>query len=296
MSRTLPVVAPMLCALGKPEDVGRYSPDVWASDIKVDGWRILACKDDGAIRVMAGRNSANYSGQIPRVERALRAVLPEGTMVDGEIVKREGGSSGDVGSALTTNEPHEADDLVLVLFDLLWATGLDLRTMPYRNRRQLLEKVDVSPSQLQVSTLKQPCEGAFDEALNEGYEGLVLKRWGSAYTEGRSNAWVKCKAERSMECPIVNLPHDGKGHFEGLVGAVEFMLPNGTIGRASGMTLATRKDMTYRPERYLGRMAEFAYQFITDDGRMRHPRYKRMRPDRDLSTQGEEPWLATQQS
>jgi bifunctional non-homologous end joining protein LigD len=278
------MIKPMLCATGKPEDIDRYDPDIWAAEVKMDGWRILAAKDNGHVKITAGRNGSNYSGKTPYIEEALLDVLPDGTIVDGELIMRGSTNavgSGDIGSALSRNGIHHADDLTLVIFDLPRAADHDLMRMPWRDRRRLVEKIALPSAALQITMLCEPTEEAFLQALEDGYEGLVLKRKDSSYVPKRSNAWVKFKAVRTIDCPIINLPHDGEGSFTGLVGAAEFQMPNGQTGRASGMTMAVREEMTYHPERYLGRMAEFAYQSVTDDGRFRHPRFKRMREDLD---------------
>jgi ATP-dependent DNA ligase len=149
----------------------------------------------------------------------------------------------------------------------------------------LLERLmrDVDPAGLvRLNLSVEPDQAVLDAWLADGAEGVVVKRLSSTYRSGkRDRGWLKIKPTKSIDCVIVGVPRDGAGKYKGQVGAVQFDIGNGKTGRASGMTDAVRMDMTVNPDKYVGRMAEFAYQLMTRDGHLRHPQFVRMRPDRD---------------
>lgn len=73
-------VEPMQCKLGEALPEGPQ----WEYEIKLDGYRALAIRDDDRLRLLSRRNNA-LNDRFPDVAEALRALEP-GTMVDGEVV------------------------------------------------------------------------------------------------------------------------------------------------------------------------------------------------------------------
>ena len=107
----------------------------------------------------------------------------------------------------------------------------------------------------------------------------MFKRRDSAYPlRERSRDWLKYKPQESVDLTITGFKAGG-GKYDGLIGAVCFTY-NGRTQTASGMSDAVRRDMSERPEAYIGRVAEFAFQCETTNGHLRHPQFKRMRPDK----------------
>lgn len=276
-------LAPMLCGRSFQE-VPTLAPTSWSAERKLDGWRCIAYSDGEFVRIFGGRNGSDYTGQVPYIEAELANFLPPDTVVDGELISPC--DWGAVQSIMTTHRIHKPSThspaLNLVLFDLLRINGTDARRNPWKERRATLEALEGIPRLKQwvsLSALVEPSQEALEATLEAGYEGLVLKNKSSRYVNARSPMWGKVKPMKTLDCRVVALPKDGEGKFAGLVGAVEFQLPNGGVGRASGMTDRERIDMTDNPEKYIGQMAEFSYQLMTKDGRLRHPVFKRMRGD-----------------
>ncbi len=56
----------------------------WSYELKLDGYRALGLKNDGAPRLYS-RNGKDFSGRFPSVTRALET-LPDETLIDGEVV------------------------------------------------------------------------------------------------------------------------------------------------------------------------------------------------------------------
>lgn len=270
---------PMLCESAEaiPADAG-----AWVLEPKFDGWRtIVVVQPTGAVLLYGGRNGNAYSGKVPYVEQALAAALPPGTAIDGELVCPSGW--GGVQSAMTSGAPHVpsalSPALTLVAFDVLEVNGQDVRALTWEQRRQILEMI-AWPNFTYLSPTGDASVGSHARMLDLGMEGSVVKRRASTYRPGaRSRDWLKLKAIGSEDCTVVGFD-PGEGEFAGMIGAIRFRTPRGVESSASGMTLAERQRMTADPDAYVGRIVEIVHNGVMASGKLRHPRFKRMRDDR----------------
>jgi bifunctional non-homologous end joining protein LigD len=91
--------------------------------------------------------------------------------------------------------PDESGDLVLYAYDLIFEDGDVLVDLPWKRRRERLEKllsgVEASDVQL-VPVTKRGGPSLLKKAREEGWAGVVAKRTDSPYRSGeRSGDWVK---------------------------------------------------------------------------------------------------------
>jgi ATP-dependent DNA ligase len=96
--------------------------------------------------------------------------------------------------ALLTRQGGEA--AALVGFDLLRLNGEDLRQRPLEARRQALERLVAKrrgDGILFNEALADEGSVVFVKACDLGLEGIVSKRAGSFYRNGRSRNWLKTK-------------------------------------------------------------------------------------------------------
>ena len=108
-----------------------------------------------------------------------------------------------------------------LIFDLLYLDGRSLVDLPYTERRERLEELELDGPNWQTPSHHRG-EGKALLRLTEerGLEGLVAKRLDSRYLPGRrSRAWLKVKNIRSQELVIGGwLP--GQGRRAGTIGAI----------------------------------------------------------------------------
>lgn len=112
---------------------------------------------------------------------------------------------------------------------------------------------------------------------------------GWVFKDGNMAQWYKWKPVRTVDGVITGFKY-GEGKFLGLIGAIEVSVykdsPNGTrlvrVANVSGMSDAERVLMTQLEEELVARAAvvEVEYQYVGSGGRLRHPRFKRMRDDK----------------
>lgn len=290
----LRVWPPMLATLATEDEVG---PD-HRLEVKYDGFRALAGLSGGKASLQS-RNGLDLGGRFPAVAAALGRVVVGEAVLDGEIV-----AAGEGGSAFEAL--HAASSAVTyAVFDLLWLDGDDLRARPIEERRELLESLLAgAPAALQVAEeVPGPIAAAMARARREGWEGVIAKRRGSPYEGRRSRAWLKVKVGAGQELAVVGYTPIKNG--ERAIGALLLAVREGRrfvyAGKVgTGYTDALRRELfrALEPDRTdappvegAPRMrdarwvrprlvAEVGFTEWTSDGRLRHPSFKGLRPDK----------------
>ena len=182
----------------------------WLVEWKWDGIRAQLVKRDGQIWIWS-RGEELITDRFPEL-RALSEHLPDGTVLDGEIVvwkenrvqafallqQRIGRKT--LGAALLSKIP-----VVFLVYDLLEWQETDLRLKTQLARRIQLEKIvsDCAQPQLMVSPLLegnnwQDFKKLREDSRNLGVEGLMLKNRQSFYGVGRTKnegVWWKWKVD-----------------------------------------------------------------------------------------------------
>ena len=214
---------------------------------------------------------------------------------------------------------HEAQRLAPVhcfVFDLLEHGGSALVEQTYTDRRSRLEELVTATGTVQVPpSFTGDAGGVLATSLQLGLEGLIAKATGSTYTSGRrSDQWVKIKHVRAQEV-VIGGWRPGNGHRGSTFGSLLVGIPEpaGPGGAAAGRlryagrigtgfrdrdltTLRRRLDelpATANPfddvpsedaadavwvQPVLVGEAEFAEW--TPSGRLRHPSWRGLRPDK----------------
>lgn len=182
--------------LATPAPAVPSGPD-WVHEVKWDGMRVLADVHDGRL-VLTSRAGNDVTASFP--ELAPLAVQYEDMLLDGEVVALDGGrpSFGALAERMHVKDRRKAERLAaarpvtLMVFDLLRLYGADLTGQPLSQRRELLERLDLSGRQWQVPPVYDDGDELFRATLEQGLEGVVSKRLSSPYLPGRrSGDWLK---------------------------------------------------------------------------------------------------------
>lgn len=271
---------PMLC---QPADEIPHDAEQYRLEPKFDGWRTIMVVGGTGVSIFGGRNASDYTGKLPYITESLSSVLPADTALDGELIAPAGwgGVQGTMTRGSGAHVPGPASPaLTFVVFDVILLNGSDVRSMPYEQRRGLLQMVPW-PEHTHLTPSGPATADAHIRMIEAGMEGSVCKRLDSHYASGqRSPLWRKLKAIDSDDCEIVGFK-DGENGRSGEVGAIVVKLPSGVETTASGMTDKVRADMLAHPEKYLGKTVEIKHNGHLESGKVRHPRFFRMREDRD---------------
>jgi bifunctional non-homologous end joining protein LigD len=173
----------------------------WQYEIKLDGYRALAIKDKGPATLLSRRNNA-LNDRFPAIADALKS-LDEGLILDGEVVALD--AQGRPSFNLLQHHKANAHAIVYYVFDLLAFRGRDLRQLPLRDRRALLDEVLQSAGEpFRVSAVLAAAPKDLIAAVKaQGLEGIIAKRADSRYESGeRSGAWVQFRVNKGQELVI----------------------------------------------------------------------------------------------
>ncbi len=183
-------------------------PSDWLVEWKYDGIRAQVVKRAGAVWVWS-RGEELMTDRFPEIV-ALAAALPDGTVLDGEIVVSKGARPAPFNllqqriGRKTLNKKVLADaPVVFIAYDLLEWQGEDQRAHPQLFRRELLESALQAVPGLHLSPAEQRASWAElallrEESRARGVEGFMLKHVGSRYGTGRTKSdgtWWKWKIE-----------------------------------------------------------------------------------------------------
>jgi DNA ligase 1 len=205
---------PLQAAVGTLGEIGD-----WQAEWKWDGIRCQLVKRQGQVWLWS-RGEDLITERFPELS-ALASVIPDGTVLDGEILAWEPGAALPLSFARlqpriarkTLNRKILADSPVrLLVYDLLEHEGHDCRALPQHERRALLERCvlqyrhaqsGTAPLVLDLSPLIEAPDWTTlsvlrEESRGRGVEGLMLKARNAQYGVGRTKSvgvWWKWKVD-----------------------------------------------------------------------------------------------------
>ncbi len=291
---------------------GEASSGDWTYERKLDGVRVLAYIDGDHARLLS-RNRIRQDDVYPEVVDSLRSGVALDAVVDGEVVAFDGNITSFERLQARMHVHDEARSrassvaVSYLAFDLLWVGGRDVRSLPWRDRRALLEQVlDVDDVVAVTEILDGDRDDLVARALAEGWEGVIAKRAASTYQGRRSRDWLKIKVVRQQEMVVVGFtePSGGRLHLGALLlgyhddGRLRF---GGKVG--TGFSQAALKDLRTQleplevdappvddpprePTAHWVQpvlVAQVGFGEWSAAGRLRHPRYLGLRDDKDAA-------------
>jgi ATP-dependent DNA ligase len=189
----------------------------WIYELKLDGYRALALKTNGTVRLRS-RNDKDFNAKYPGIVRAL-AALPDETVVDGEVMALDA-----AGRPSFNALQNGGASIFFYVFDLLILGGRNLMGETLAERRELLSRellpVLADPVR-EAPRFDVPLADLIAAVRAQGLDGIVAKRLDSIYEPGgRSGAWRKMRLNRSGEFVIGGYTKGGRtfdaiilGHF-----------------------------------------------------------------------------------
>jgi len=203
-------------------DPALISADTFAAEWKYDGVRVQASAT-GGVRRLYTRTGDDISHAFPDVVAAMEF---DGTL-DGELLVRNADGTVAPFNALqqrlnrktVSKRQLETHPAFIRAYDLLLDGGQDLRDQAFRERRIRLEafvlgietdRFDLSPL-VPFTTLAALDDARLDPPAPE-IEGVMLKRWDSAYLAGRPKGlWYKWKRDPWLVDAVLMYAQRGHG-------------------------------------------------------------------------------------
>ena len=263
-------------------------------EYKYDGVRVIAIVQNGSATLHSrnGKLLENF----PHIEDALSRPEFEGLVFDGEVMSEDFQS---LMKQVHRKEGAQTEDSYLAVFDMLTidefnAGGTSKNAIERRQRIVNLSNLFTYRIQLVDATLidmdsdegQAKFQAMNKRALDEGYEGLMIKPVSEGYKCKRSHAWLKIKPFIEVTLKVVEL-EEGTGKNEGLLGALvvegeddgKFFRLN--VG--SGLTDENREQIWENQDKVIGQLVEIRADAATqsqdadDVWSLRFPRFKTFR-------------------
>ena len=209
------------------EGAGAFTRDDWLFELKLDGYRLLACKR-GNDALLLTRNGNDYTHVFPEIARAMKALPHESCILDGEVVVLDAKGKpsfsrlqkrGRLTSMLDIKHAEVELPATYYAFDLLAFEDFDLRPLPLVERRALLmEAVPTLGPVRGLDHIERDGEAFLREVAALGLEGIIAKKANSPYLGGRSSNWLKMKVDLTGDFVIVGftMPKGSRAHLGAL--------------------------------------------------------------------------------
>ncbi len=189
----------------------------WVHEIKLDGYRLQARLDHGAVKLMT-RKGLDWTAKFPRVAEAAAKLPAETALLDGEVVSEDQNGIPRFSLLQQDLKTGHQGRIVLYLFDLLHLDGADLRGLPlYQRKAKLTRLLARSKGAIRLSeTLSEPGPALLKQACRMGLEGIVSKLADAPYRSGRGHDWLKAKCSDRQELVVTGfVPSTADAHAVG---------------------------------------------------------------------------------
>ena len=194
-------IKPMLAQQAKP-----FSAPGWWFEIKYDGYRLLAEKNDQKV-VLYSRNGHDLTHSFPEIAQSIGRLPYENFIMDGEAIVHDDHGLPSFSllqkrGRLTKSRDIRRATLLLpatfYAFDLLFFAVYDTRRLPLSERKRLLKQLLPTVGAVRYSDhIEEEGELMFRQIKDMSVEGIVAKLSTSAYVSGRSSNWLKIPVEKS---------------------------------------------------------------------------------------------------
>ncbi|CAM3454125.1 ATP-dependent DNA ligase [Zobellia roscoffensis] len=222
---------------GEPEDLGDVSQ--WSAEHKWDGIRSQVILRNNELFVWS-RGEELVTDKYPEFNEFI-GKIPNGTVIDGEILPYINGQIGSfndlqtrIGRKSVSKALLKKVPVMLKAYDILEWNGKDVRDLPFSERREILENLYQTLTNLEISFqlsetthFKTWEEVATERARSRemSSEGLMLKRKDSPYLVGRKKGdWWKWKVDPLTIDAVLTYAMRGHGRRSNLFTDYTFAL------------------------------------------------------------------------
>ena len=226
---SIPVIFPMGAVTPKDEVLATLWEDPnYIAERKYDGSRYLIRKENGKVSIVSRQPSVETglpvekTDRVPHLAKWFNDHMPDGTVLDGEIITHENCESNEVTSIMGSNpdlaiqKQKERGYVKYVVFDILFYKNKDLTGYKYIERRKALELVYknfLSPTNdvllAPVSHLNKA--ELYESIVADGGEGVILKNIHAPYQLSENpkrikkpkDTWYKVKKYSTYDVVIM---------------------------------------------------------------------------------------------
>ena len=194
-----------------------FTKDGWGFELKFDGFRLLAERIGGKVRLVL-RRGRDASRQFPEIVTALEQIPGGDFILDGELViqDEEGRpifqrllTRGTLTGQREIELGMRASPAVFFAFDLLMDEGVDQRALKLRERKaRLMARVPKLERVLPVEYVEREGEALLDAVRGQQLEGIVAKDLSAPYRGGRNPTWLKIALKHVADFAVIGYADD----------------------------------------------------------------------------------------
>lgn len=263
---------------------------------KLDGLRCIAVKRNGAVTMFT--RSGSPIETLPTIKAAIEAAPWDNFVLDAECMGRDWNESASV--VMSHKTAKDDSGMILNVFDAMvfddWRDQANDSPLDDRIAlaKELVAQV-ASEHVVQVGGITAKDQNAllkaYGKAIENGFEGIMVKKLGSPYIFKRSDSVLKLKPIATYEGVIVGHYEGNRGSKrEGLWGGFLVVMPNGVVTKVGGgYNDKIRAEISIDPDSWIGKVVEVEGQpdpltpdGLTSDGKVRFPVFCRIRDPRDV--------------
>lgn len=280
-----------LCSVYDPDDkkINVYDGN-WIYEDKYDGERCI-CKVKNGIVTMHSRNGKTLGTGVEYLEDEVKRLKMVNGYYDGEIV------GSDFNDTMSHKKVGKTDKRTLhyQIFDHLTLDEWNSKdTLTLKDRKDRLQRIfnDIFlKDNKYIHLVNFGDVGNYpdvykylDIAIEDGYEGLVLKNINSKYEFKRNKDWLKVIKRYTIDLPIVNV-EEGEGKLQGTLGALVVDFEGELVNVGTGFTEGQRKTLWAIRDTLTEYMVEIEYREMTKNKKgtrsLRFPVFKKIRFDKE---------------
>lgn len=281
----------------------------WLHEVKFDGYRLLSFINKTSVKLLT-RNNHNWTRKFKALANELIKLKLPSVIFDGELVAINDRQQYDFQLLQNLINDNTTDLLYYYVFDILYYNGNDLTELSQLKRKEICQQL--LPDNDGIIRYSEHIIGEGDriykKACRLGLEGIISKEINSPYIQKRTDSWLKSKCTKSQEFIVCGFtkPKGGRQYFGslllGIVGRNNKIVYAGHVGTGFNekslaavarllkkvetskmpfdVTPPDSKDVTWVKPSCI---VEVQYTAWTQDKILRHPSFKGILLDKDLT-------------
>jgi DNA ligase-1 len=207
-------VKPMLAQVSRSIDEVLKDLQDAVIEYKLDGIRIQVHRDNDDVRIYS-RNLKERTIHFPELVAMIKELPASRFIMDGEAIALDKKGRIVPFQVLAKRTTRKKDieqvmqgiPVIPQFFDILYIDHEDLTSMPYDKRyavlRDILPETGFYPPRTKIHDARR-AQQFFQQAVNAGNEGVVIKGMHSPYHPGtRGKHWFKIKRTYTIDCVIL---------------------------------------------------------------------------------------------